>query len=173
MAYFSQEQAQAKTNRNPESQTLFTSMRKTSRTTYLIAFAFFLAGLTCLLVSGLRAGGAYFVTVPEALALSGDAPVNMKLFGVVTAINSAEDATGRPVLNFALVDPAARDKSAGQTIAVRFAGDAPPLFKPGAEVIARGAYDPRGRVFSATELITKCPGKYEKQNRQAFSPQDP
>ena len=147
-------------------------MRKTSRTTYLIALVFFLVGLTCLLVSGLRAGGAYFVTVPEALALNGDAPVNMKLFGVVTAINSAEDATGRPVLNFALVDPAAQGKPAGQTIAVRFVGDAPPLFKPGAEIIAQGAYDPRGRAFTATELITKCPSKYEKQNRQALGLND-
>ena len=137
-------------------------MRKTSRTTYLIAFIFFLVGLTCLLVSGLRAGGAYFVTVSEALAMHGDAPVNMKLFGVVAAMNAAEDASGRTVLDFALAD---LDRP-GQTIPVRFAGDAPPLFKSGAEVIAQGTYDPRGRAFAAVELITKCPAKYEKQNRQ-------
>ena len=147
-------------------------MRKTSHTTYLIALLFFLVGLTCLLVSGLRAGGAYFVTVPEALALRGDAPVNMKLFGVVTAMNSADDASGRTALDFTLADPADQGQP-GRTIAVRFVGDMPPLFKPGAEIIAQGAYDPRGRTFAAVELITKCPSKYEKQNRQAYPQNQP
>lgn len=168
MAYFIREQAQAKQTAIPRLKLCSQAMRKTSRTTYLIAFIFFLVGLTCLLVSGLRAGGAYFVTVSEALAMHGDAPVNMKLFGVVSTMNAAEDATGRPVLDFALVDLAdlnAQDRP-GQTIAARFVGDAPPLFKSGAEVIAQGTYDPRGRTFTATELITKCPAKYEKQNRQ-------
>ena len=147
-------------------------MRKTPRSTYLIAFLFFLVGLACLLASGLRAGGAYFVTVPEALALSGDAPVSMKIFGVVGAVNAGADAEGRPALDFALADPAgpvgpADQGQTGQTIAVRFVGDAPPLFKSGAEIIAQGAYDPRSRAFAAVELITKCPNKYEKQNRQA------
>ena len=49
-------------------------MRKTSRRTYLIAFAVFGIGLVCLVASGLRAGSAYFVTVSEALALTGGAP---------------------------------------------------------------------------------------------------
>lgn len=148
-------------------------MRKTSRTTYLIAFIFFLAGLACLLISGLRAGGAYFVTVPEALAMNGDAPVSMKLFGVVAAVNFAEETNGKPVLDFALADPDAPADQTGRAIAVRFIGDAPPLFKTGAEIIARGAYDPRAHTFTATELITKCPGKYEKQNRQASGLPDP
>ena len=53
-----------------------------------------------------------------------------------------------------------------QTIAVRFSGEAPPLFKPGAEIIAGGLYDPNRRSLNAEELITKCPGKYEKQHRK-------
>lgn len=159
-------------------------MRKTSRTTYLVAFAFFLVGLTGLVASGLYAGGAYFVTVSEALAMTDGAPVNMKLFGVVTTVKTSPPATPENVgaagaanstpaplpaetgLEFALADL----DGPGPTIAVRFSGDVPPLFKPGAEVIARGAYDPRGRSFTAVELITKCPSKYEKQNREAASP---
>lgn len=156
-------------------------MRKTSRTTYLVAFAFFLVGLTGLVASGLYAGGAYFVTVSEALVMTDGAPVNMKLFGVVTTVKTSPPATPENVeaasatpaplpaetsLEFALAD---LDRP-GPTIAVRFSGDVPPLFKPGAEVIARGAYDPRGRSFTAVELITKCPSKYEKQNREAASP---
>ena len=55
-------------------------MRKTSRSTYLIAFIIFAVGFACLVVSGLRAGSAYFVTVSEALTLTGSAPSAMKLF---------------------------------------------------------------------------------------------
>ena len=133
-------------------------MRKTSRSTYLIAFAIFVVGLTCLVVSGLRAGSAYFVTVSEALALTGGAPSAMKLFGVVAEDGSAQNRA----LTFTLADLVHPE----QTIAVRFSGEAPPLFKPGAEIIAGGLYDPNRRSLNAEELITKCPGKYEKQHRK-------
>ena len=138
-------------------------MRKTSRRTYLIAFAVFGIGLVCLVASGLRAGSAYFVTVSEALALTGQGPSAMKLFGVVApnAVIPAAPAQGGE-LTFALADLDHPE----QTIAVRFSGEAPPLFKPGAEIIAGGLYDPNRRSLNAEELITKCPGKYEKQHRK-------
>ncbi len=145
------------------------AMRKTSRHTYLIALALFLVGLACLLASGLRAGGAYFVTVSEALALTGSTPSAIKLFGVVTPGGPAA-ATGAPLAppleNNALFFTMADLDHPEQTIAVRFAGSVPPLFKPGAEIIARGVYDPSRRALAAEELITKCPSKYEKRNRQ-------
>ena len=133
-------------------------MRKTSRRTYLIAFAVFGIGLVCLVASGLRAGSAYFVTVSEALAITGGAPSAMKLFGVVAEDGSAQNSA----LTFTLADLDHPE----QTIAVRFSGEAPPLFKPGAEIIAGGLYDPNRRSLNAEELITKCPGKYEKQHRK-------
>ena len=133
-------------------------MRKTSRRTYLFACIIFAVGLTCLVASGLRAGSAYFVTVSEALALTGGAPSAMKLFGVVAEDGSAQNSA----LTFTLADLDHPE----QTIAVRFSGEAPPLFKPGAEIIAGGLYDPNRRSLNAEELITKCPGKYEKQHRK-------
>lgn len=136
-------------------------MRKTSRSTYFIAFVFLVLGVAALVVFGLRGSGAYFVTVDEALRLTGDAPASMKLFGVVAAEGgkALPDGAG---LAFKLID---LEKPA-QSIAVHFSGNIPPLFKPGAEIIARGFYDPKSRSFSAAELITKCPSKYEKQNRK-------
>ena len=141
--------------------TVQTIMRKTSRTTYLIALACFSLGLVCLVASGLRAGSAYFVTVAEALALSDPAPSAMKLFGVVAQDTPAPRPLGQ-TLNFTLIDA----QNPAQTVAVRFNGALPPLFKPGAEIIARGIYDPNQRTLAAEELITKCPAKYEKQNRK-------
>ena len=87
----------------------------------------------------------------------------MKLFGVVAPDDSASPGPENGALAFSLAD---LDNPA-QTIAVRFAGSAPPLFKPGAEIIAGGVYDPDSRQLAAEELITKCPSKYEKQNRKA------
>lgn len=148
------------------------AMRKTSRRTYFIALVLFLAGLACLLASGLRAGSAYFVTVSEALALNGQEPSAMKLFGVVatTAPTAGPDDPTEPdqengVISFSLADL----DNPEQIIAVRFTGSAPPLFKPGAEIIAQGVYDPEHRCLAAEELITKCPSKYEKQNRKGES----
>lgn len=138
-------------------------MRKTSRSTYLIAFIIFAVGFACLVVSGLRAGSAYFVTVSEALTLTGSAPSAMKLFGVVAESPALPAATAE---NNSLAFTLADLDHPEQTIAVRFSGEAPHLFKPGAEVIARGLYNPDGRSLIAEELITKCPSKYEKQNRK-------
>lgn len=137
-------------------------MRKTSCGTYLIAFVFLILGVILLIAFGLRGSGAYFVTVAEALHLNENKPVNMKIFGMVAPEGSAPLPDGAGVV-FSLADlenPAA-------SIRVRFVGVVPPLFKPGAEVIARGAYDPQRSSFNAEELITKCPSKYEKQNRGA------
>ncbi len=141
-------------------------MRKTARSTYFIAFAFFLAGLGCLLFFGLRAGSAYFVTVSEALTLTDTTPVNMKLFGLVTSPAAPAPTPGKTSITFNLADL----NAPAQTILVRFSGTVPPLFKPGAEIIAQGTYDPQNRVFTAVELITKCPSKYEKQNRTESGP---
>ncbi len=136
-------------------------MRKTSRGTYFIAFAFLILGIAALVVFGLRGSGAYFVTVDEALHSPEDTPTNIKLFGVVDADGGKvlPDGAG---LAFKLIDL----EKPTQSIAVHFSGTIPPLFKPGAEIIARGVYDPKSRSFSAAELITKCPSKYEKQNRE-------
>ena len=137
-------------------------MRKTSRATYLIAFAFLALGVAFLIAFGLRGSGAYFVTVDKAMQISANQPISMKLFGVVTPEGGAPLPNGSAIA-FSL----AALKNPAASITVHFSGVVPPLFKPGAEIIARGVYDPTARVFNAEELITKCPSKYEKQNRAA------
>jgi cytochrome c-type biogenesis protein CcmE len=50
-----------------------------------------------------------------------------------------------------------------KVLTVDFRGAVPDTFKPGAEVIVEGGF--KGEVFHASTLMTKCPSKYEKQNR--------
>jgi len=46
------------------------------------------------------------------------------------------------------------------SIQVLFAGDPPPLFAPGREVVVAGRLR-TGHRFEAYEVLTKCPSKYE------------
>lgn len=53
-----------------------------------------------------------------------------------------------------------RNEAGDRTIPVSFKGVTPGLFRDGTNVIASGRLDSEG-VFRATELMTKCPSKYE------------
>lgn len=53
---------------------------------------------------------------------------------------------------------------ADQTITVRYTGVVPDTFKDDAEVIVAGILDPSG-IFTASELIAKCPSKYEAEKK--------
>jgi cytochrome c-type biogenesis protein CcmE len=53
-----------------------------------------------------------------------------------------------------------RNESGARTLPVRFEGVTPGLFRDGTNVIASGRLGSDG-VFRATELMTKCPSKYE------------
>ena len=47
---------------------------------------------------------------------------------------------------------------------VSYRGAVPDTFKPGAEVIVEGGM--AGPQFAARTLMTKCPSKYQKENRK-------
>ena len=49
----------------------------------------------------------------------------------------------------------------GKEIEVRYAGTVPDTFKDGAEVVVKGAF--HGEAFDSTEVMAKCPSKYEAQ----------
>ena len=55
---------------------------------------------------------------------------------------------------------------AGLTLPVVYKGAVPDTFKAGAEVIVEGGLQPDGR-FMAKTLMTKCPSKYQKENRKS------
>lgn len=60
----------------------------------------------------------------------------------------------------------------GQKVDVIYAGTIPDTFKDGAEVVAKGRFD--GDTFHSTEVMAKCPSKYEKEaSREAPPIRDP
>ncbi len=125
---------------------------------YLVALALFLAGTGYLLYAGFSEGSAYFLEVSEALAMPPEKLNAVKVFGTVRAEGLSRE--GQRV-SFLLQDK--NDPSV--FLPASYAGTIPDGFKPGAELILDGSYEPRSKVFKAQSLITKCPSKYKKENR--------
>ena len=134
--------------------------KKNNTPMYLVALALFLGGLGYLLYSGLGENTSYFLNVAEALAMQPQQLSKARLFGTVAenGLTRPEDALG---VSFTLLD---KDQ-ANKTIRVDFRGVVPDTFKPGVEVIVEGGVNPASGAFAANTLMTKCPSKYQKENR--------
>ncbi|MDR3320570.1 MAG: cytochrome c maturation protein CcmE [Desulfovibrio sp.] len=128
---------------------------------YLIAFLLFLGGVSYLCYFGFSENSIYFLNVAEARTASPDKLVNARLFGTVAEDGLKNPANGSGVI-FRLED---KDNTA-QTILVNYVGPVPDTFKPGAEVIVEGGISGKG-YFTAKTLMTKCPSKYQKENRKS------
>jgi len=134
--------------------------KKNNAPMYLVALTLFLGGLGYLLYSGLGENTSYFLNVSEALAMQPKELSKARLFGTVAedGLTRPEDALG---VSFTLID---KDQ-ANKTIRVDFRGVVPDTFKPGVEVIVEGGVNPASGAFAANTLMTKCPSKYQKENR--------
>jgi len=133
--------------------------RKNQKNLYIIAFVLFLSGVGYLMYSGFTENSVYFLNVSEALAAPQEKLTAVRLFGTVAERDLAA-LDGSLGVRFRLED---KDNKA-QTIVVRYRGAVPDTFKPGAEVIVEGAME-TGGAFNAKTLMTKCPSKYQKENR--------
>ena len=152
--------------------------KKSGKNVYLVALLLFLGGVGYLAYSGFSENSVYFLNVSEALATPSDKLKAARLFGTgaeeyynycVWRNNAnngtvAEDGlsrseTGRDV-KFRLED----QENKATTLWVEYTGAIPDTFKAGAEVIVEGGLRPDGS-FQAKTLMTKCPSKYQKENR--------
>jgi cytochrome c-type biogenesis protein CcmE len=131
--------------------------RKNSPVIYAVALLLFLGGVGYIVWSNFAANRFYFFNVAEALAMPAGELQSARLFGTV-----AEDGITRPEgrgVRFLLQDA----ENPAQIVWVDYRGAVPDAFQPGAEVIVEGGMGATG--FEARTLMTKCPSKYEKQNR--------
>ena len=133
--------------------------KKSGKTMYLVALLLFLGGVGYLAYSGFSENSVYFLNVSEALATPADKLKSARLFGTVAEAGLLRSEDGRKV-RFQLED----QSTPTTTLWVAFEGSIPDTFKAGAEVIVEGGIVPDGS-FRATSLMTKCPSKYQKENR--------
>jgi cytochrome c-type biogenesis protein CcmE len=110
--------------------------------------------------AGLAENTMPFITVSEALAMPAAELRPARLFGTVKAegLTRMENRLG---VKFQLEDK----DNAQKTLWVVFEGAVPDTFKAGAEVIVEGSLHEGENTFKAESLMTKCPSKYEKENR--------
>ena len=134
--------------------------KKKSKGLYAATLALFVLGVGYLMFAGISENSVYFLNVSEALAMPADKLQTARLFGTVK-----EDGLARlgdkPGVRFQLEDK----DNAAQTLWVHFEGAVPDTFKPGAEVIVEGSLSKNNEEFRAETLMTKCPSKYQKENR--------
>lgn len=136
-------------------------MRKqNSFSIYTLALLIFLIGVGTLVYIGLSSNSVYFLNVSEVLAKPLDKVQQIRLFGTVSDKN-LEPLTDTLGVNFSLIDK----DNANLTIPVHYRGVVPDTFKAGAEVIVEGGLL-SDRTFTAKTLMTKCPSKYQKENRK-------
>lgn len=136
------------------------SMSKKSFPVYTIAFLLFVFGIGYMVYSGVSSDSVYFLNVSEALAQEKtQTPLSARIFGTV-ANNSIERPQDGLGASFILEDY----ENKAQTIQVKYKGVVPDTFTNGSEVIIEGSM--QDTVFTAKTLMTKCPSKYQKENRE-------
>ena len=135
-------------------------MKKKSRSPYIAALVLFLVGIGYIVVSGISENSVYFLDVSEALAMPAEELKAARLFGTVKDSEVYDEGQGVAV-RFMLEDQTNKQ----QILPVVYKGSVPDTFKYGAEVIIEGGFTTAGEHFAAKTLMTKCPSKYQKENR--------
>ncbi len=134
--------------------------KKSNTPVYAAALLLLLGAVGFLVYSGLSENSVYFLNVSEALAMKPDQLQSARLFGTVASGGITHPSEG-PGVSFQLQD---KDNTR-LTVPVAYKGAVPDTFKPGVEVIVEGDFHPNG--FDAHTLMTKCPSKYQKENRES------
>lgn len=156
------------------------SLQAPGRAKFLIGFGVIIAAILYLVVSKTLSNAQYFLTVKElqekgqsvvgrSVRLSGavigesinyDAETLTLSFTIANVTNDLKEIDARgglaKVLSEAVADPSA------PRLAVIYIGPKPDLMKPEAQAIVEGRLGEDG-IFRATDLLLKCPTRYEEQ----------
>lgn len=115
------------------------------------------AAVAYLVFSSVQSSSAYYMTISE-LQTGGTSLENKKIRVAGTLVDNSVEWNARQLqLDFKLAD------DSGQ-IDVSYKGSRPDMFKDGAETIVEGQYV--NGVFQASNLLLKCPSKYEADSSE-------
>ena len=119
-----------------------------------VVFIAVIAAIGYLIISGLEGTFVYSRTISEIRRLGTEvAGQGLRIEGTVVPGSLKKSGTDLKC-SFALAD------SPDEAIEVRFDGMLPDTFKEGMPAMAEGEYH-AGDYFEATNVLTKCPSKYE------------
>jgi cytochrome c-type biogenesis protein CcmE len=130
-----------------------------------VVLAVAVAAVGWLVASGVSRNDIYVSTLAQ-MDMARAKRETVRVMGFVEEGSIAE-VPGELVTRFAI-----RDEKSAHVLPVRYSGVTPGLFREGTSVIASGRLDDDG-LFHATELMTKCPSKYEGVETPHAAPEDP
>ena len=123
-----------------------------SRLKLLIAVIVLTAAVSYLVFSSVQSSSAYYMTISE-LQTGGPSLENKKVRVAGTLVDNSVEWNARQLqLDFEIAD------DSGQ-LPVSYKGARPDMFQDGAQTIVEGKYV--NGVFQASNLLLKCPSKYE------------
>lgn len=131
-------------------------------TKFIVGGIVIVAVIAYLIVSSIGGSTAYYLTVAE-LQGKGPAAVGQKVrvSGIVDGSTIQYDAQNL-ILQFDIVDNSGR-------LPVIYHGPRPDMFQDQAEAVVEGKLNTNG-VFEASNLLLKCPSKYEAAATATASP---
>ena len=121
-------------------------------------------GLVALIVAGIIVGGIPEMQVAQLLTSDYEASRTLKVHGILADIESDQ----RP-LKFTVADKADPEKK----IKVECDRTRPDTFQVTYDVAVQGTYDADRGVFVAEQIYTKCPSKYEAEDRYKAGTETP
>lgn len=123
-----------------------------ARSKFFMGGALIVAAVSYLIVSSIGGSTAYYLTVGEVMA-QGPSERIVRVAGTVVG-DSIEWNPQKMLLRFKIADDSG-------SLAVTYNGPRPDMLRDGAEAIVEGKYVGEGS-FEASNLLLKCPSKYEE-----------
>jgi cytochrome c-type biogenesis protein CcmE len=123
---------------------------------YLLGGGILLAAVAYLLYMSLGSSVSYYVTVSEFFDRVNELhDTNVRVAGKI-APDSVDWNSEALELRFNIIE-------GGDDMAVLYEGARPSGFKAGSDILVEGKYHSDG-IFRASQLILKCPSKYEPED---------
>lgn len=131
------------------------------RLKFLVGGLVVLAAIASLATYAIQQNAVYYYTVDEVV--QNGAASNVRVSGSLVNGTVEEAGLGEP-LKFQIVDEGSQDP----VLFVTYTGSVPDNFRddPGVEVVLTGDYLGESE-FDATEMLAKCPSKYEAAEEEA------
>lgn len=136
-------------------------MKKHSKA--IFAGLLIVAAFSYLITMGLKEGSMYYLEVSEFTErVDSIADEKVRINGSVIADTIHYDTT-KGILSFTL-----KDIEGPQKLEVIYRGAPPDLVaQEGVTIVAEGTYNPARKLFVSSNLLVKCPSKYEKKGDSA------
>ena len=111
--------------------------------------------VVALIATSFSGSNSEYLTIGEVKALGPDQTQNSRVAGKIVS-DSVEWDTAAFHLAFEIEDETGR-------LPISYNGPKPDMMADAVEAVAIGKYDPASQVFTADELLMKCPSKYEEK----------